>query len=233
MTLLERCRTVRTQIESRRCSAPCTPRGRGVSKPREELKAARDQIAAELGRLIVLRDKGVTVVKPPIPSTARDNLSEFSTRLATDTPDTGKDFGRLKRAVDKVAKEVSASKAKALETVSRDLPAIEESFLRQVEQIPGYADQVANIRQRRDALLRNLDLQSMNAQSLADFLDKRDQLRDLADHLKPDEFPKEVLEFFRATRQGGAPLEKFTSVVSEWLEQRGQLKNVRVTMIQR
>jgi Asp-tRNA(Asn)/Glu-tRNA(Gln) amidotransferase C subunit len=186
-----------------------------------------------LERLIVLRDKGVAVVKPPIPSTARENLSEFSNRLATDTPDTGKEFGRLKRAVDKVAKEVTNAKSKALESVSRDLPAIEESFLRQVEQIPGYVEQVANIRQRRDALLRNLDLQSMNAQSLADFLDKRDQLRDLADHLKPDEFPKEVLEFFRATRQGGATLEKFTSVVSEWLEQRGQLKNVRVTMIQR
>ena len=132
-----------------------------------------------------------------------------------------------------MAKEVSTSKSKALELVNRDLPAIEESFLRQVEQIPGYVEQVANIRQRRDALLRNLDLQSMNAPSLAEFLDKRDQLRDLADQLKPDEFPKEVLEFFRATRQGGAPLEKFTSAVREWLEQRGQLKNVRVTMIQR
>jgi hypothetical protein len=233
MTLLEHCRTVRFQIESRNALRVAHKEAEAFRNRAEELKQARDQIAAELERLIVLRDKGVAVVKPPIPSTARENLSEFSNRLATDTPDTGKDFGRLKRAVDKVAKEVAAAKSKALESVSRDLPAIEESFLRQVEQIPGYVEQVANIRQRRDALLRNLDLQSMNAQSLADFLGKRDQLRDLADHLKPDEFPKEVLEFFRATRQGGAPLEKFTSVVSEWLEQRGQLKNVRVTMIQR
>lgn len=233
MTLLEHCRTVRSQIESRNALQLAHKKAEAFRNRAEELKEARDQMATELDRLIVLRNKGVIVVRPPIPSTARDLLSEFSTRLATDTPDAGKDFGRLKRAVDKVARELSASNIKALELVSRDLPSIEESFLRQVEQIPGYAEQVANIRQRREALPRNLDLQSMNAQSLAEFLDKRDQLRDLADHLKPDEFPKEVLEFFKATRQGGAPLEKFTSVVSEWLEQRGQLKNVRVTMIQR
>ena len=232
MTLLEHCRTVRSQIEGRNALRLAHREAEAFRKRAEELKGAREEIAAELDRLIVLRDKGVTIQRPPIPATARELLGQFSTGLASDSPDTGKDFGRLKRAVDKVAREVNSASSKALESVNRDLPAIEESYLRQVEQIPGYAEKVANIRQRRDALLQKLDLQSMNAQSLAEFLDKRDQLRSLADQLSPEDFPKEVLEFFKASRQGGAPLEKFTAVVREWLDQRGQLKNVRV-IIQR
>lgn len=232
MTLLEHCRNVRSQIEGRNALRLAHREAEAFRKRAEELKEVRDQLGSELDRLIVLRDKGVTVQRPPKPVTARELLSEFSTRLAASSPDTGKDFGRLKRTVDKVAREISTASSKALELVNRDLPTIEESYLRQVEQIPGYAEQVANIRQRRDALLQNLDLQSMNAQSLAEFLDKRDQLRAMADQLNPDDFPKEVLEFFRASRQGGAPLEKFTTVVREWLDQRGQLKNVRV-IIQR
>jgi hypothetical protein len=228
MTLLEHCRTVRSQIEGRNALRLAHREAEAFRKRAEELKGAREEIATELDRLIVLSDKGVTIQKPPIPATARELLGQFSTGLASDSPDMGKDFGRLKRAVDKVSREVSSASSKALESVNRDLPAIEESYLRQVEQIPGYAEKVANIRQRRDALLRNLDLKSMNAQSLAEFLDKRDQLRSLADQLNPEDFPKEVLDFFRASRQGGAPLEKFTTVVREWLDQRGQLKNVRV-----
>jgi hypothetical protein len=54
----------------------------------------------------------------------------------------------------------------------------------------------------------------------------------LSDDLKPSEFPVEVLDFFKAGRQGqGAPLEKFTEGVKRWLEERGLLKNVRVTVI--
>jgi hypothetical protein len=230
MTLLEHCRTVRSQIEGRNALRLAHREAEAFRKRAEELKAAGDLIAIELDRLKVLQGKGVTVVKPPKPATARELLSQFSTRLETNFSDTGNDFGRLKRAVDKVAREVAASSGKALESVSRDLPAIEESFLNQVELIPGYADKVANIRQRRDILRRNLDLNSMDAQSLAQFLDKRDELRALADQLNPDEFPKEVLDFYKASRRGGVPLEKFTTVVRDWLDKKGQLKSVRVTI---
>ena len=43
----------------------------------------------------------------------------------------------------------------------------------------------------------------------------------------------EVLEFFRAGRQGGAPLEKLTASVRQWLADRDLLKSVRVTVVAR
>jgi hypothetical protein len=55
-------------------------------------------------------------------------------------------------------------------------------------------------------------------------------VKTLADRLNPDEFPKEVREFFSAMRRGGAPLEKFTETVRQWLSDRDQLKNVRITL---
>jgi hypothetical protein len=70
----------------------------------------------------------------------------------------------------------------------------------------------------------------MTAPELEEFLDRRDALKQLADQLNPEEFPKEVLEFFKAARRGGAPLEKFTSSVQEWLSQQDLLTSVRIVI---
>jgi hypothetical protein len=174
----------------------------------------------------------VSLAKLSGTTAATDVLRELLIGLAMNATDTGKDYGRLKRSVEKMRKDLSGACEKALGAVNRDLPNIEESFLKQVEAIPAFSEKVARIRQQRDGLLCGQDPSSMSALELAQFLDKRDDLKALADQLNPDEFPKEVLEFFKAARYGGAPYDKFTVAVREWLKDRDQLKNVRV-IIQR
>ena len=89
------------------------------------------------------------------------------------------------------------------------------------------------IRQQRDALLNGNDPR-LSAEALEQFLDHREALRKLADDLTPDEFPNEVLEFFKAGRHGGgAPLEKLTPSVRQWLSDRDLLKYVRVRVVVR
>jgi hypothetical protein len=73
----------------------------------------------------------------------------------------------------------------------------------------------------------------MSADALKEFLNRREALKKLADDLKPDEFPEDVLAFFRAGRHGGAPLDKLTVPVKQWLADRDLLKNVRVIVIAR
>lgn len=234
MTLLDRCQTLRERIEKHESLRRAHKEAEGFRDRASALEEVRQTLAGGMGRVRVLRLKGVAIAKMPDPSTALAALQEYQQSLVDGSTEGGKDYGRLKRSVDKVGKDVVAAVEKALEAVKRDLPTIEEAFLKQVALIPAYSSQVDRIRAERDALLARSEPAKMTPDELATFLDRRDQLRRLADALNPEEFPKEVLDFFKAARQqGGAPFEKLTETVRLWLEERDQLKNVRVTVVAR
>jgi hypothetical protein len=197
------------------------------------LEAIQRELAFAMRRVEVLLLKGFEIAKLPDPTAALAARDAYVGELS-DGAYEGGNYSRFKRSVEKVTREVGVGVTKALETVKRDLPTIEEAFLKQVEVIPTYAEQVARIRRERDALFAKTDPAGMSPEDLATFLDRRDDLRNLADRLKPAEFPKEVLDFFRAARQqDGAPIEKLTETVRAWLEERDQLKNVRVRVVAR
>jgi hypothetical protein len=232
MTVFERCKNLREQIVQRDSLRRADKEAEAFRARVSELRPVRAQLAADVERLEVLQRKGVAIIKPPLPTAALKILRDCESSLVTIPTESGREFGRLKRAIEKVGEDLRSAANKALDAVTRDLPTIEESFLKQVELIPARKDQVARIREKRDSLFKGkgLDLRSKTAEDLEQFLDKRNELRVLAEELNPDEFPKEVLEFFRAVRQGGAPLDKLTDGVREWLTARGQLKDLRITI---
>ena len=231
MTLPERCRNVRAQIDQRNTLRVAHQEADAFRVQLNDLRPVRLEIAAELAKLVVFKKRALLVSKLSPPTTAQTILDECRKGLEDNPNEIGKDFGRLKRAIEKVRKDVVSAREKALEAVSRALPNIEEGYLKQVEVVPGYKPRVDRIRQERDRLQQGTSPSSMSAEQLEHFLDRRDSLRQHAEELKPEEFPKEVLEFFSAARRGGVPLEKFTASLQEWLSQRGQLKNVRVTIL--
>lgn len=234
MTLLDRCQTLRQRIEKHDSLRRAHKEAEGFRDRASALKEVRQALGDGMGRVRVLRLKGVAITKMPDPSTALAALQDYRQSLVEGSTEGGRDYGRLKRSLEKVGKEVVAAVEKALESVKRDLPTVEEAFLKQVALIPAYANQVDRIRAERDALFARSEPAQMAPDDLATFLDRRDQLRRLADELNPEEFPKEVLDFFKAARQqGGAPFEKLTETVQLWLEERDQLKNVRVTVVAR
>lgn len=232
MTLLDRCANIRLRILKQHDLRRAHKDAEALRERAGELQTLREGVAAALARIVVLKRKSVPVAKLPSPATAKTVLTEVQTKLSESPLESGKDYGRLKRSLDKLDKDLLGVAAKALESIRRDLPAVEEAFLRQVELIPSYANQVARIRQQRDELLNGRD-PGASAEALGQFLDRREALRRLADDLKPDEFPNEVLEFFKAGRHGGAPLGKLTETVRQWLAERDLLKNVRVTVVAR
>jgi hypothetical protein len=231
MTLPERCRNVRAQISDRNRLKAAHQEADAFRMQLNAINPARTEIAAELTKLLVFKKRAILANKPPAPAVAQAILAECKQGLAASPNEIGKDFGKLKRALEKVRKDLVNARDKALEAISRTLPNIEESYLKQVEVIPGYQARVNRIRQERDRLHLGTTPSSMTAMQLEHFLDERDSLRQHAEELKPEEFPKEVLDFFSAARRGGIPIEKFTSSLKEWLSQRGQLKNVRVTIL--
>jgi hypothetical protein len=232
MTLQDRCKQIRSKIGARNELRRSHKEAEALRERVGELQAARRAVSDAVRQLAVLTAKGVGVPKLPSPATTITLLLEVQ-RSITETPhERGKDFGNLKRSIDKVGRQLREKVEKAIESVKRDLPAVEEAFLKQVEVVPGYEARVASVRQQRDALLKGND-PNVSAEALEEFLDRREALRRLADELKPDEFPKDVLDFFRAARHSGAPLEKLTDTVRAWLSERDLLKNVRVTVVAR
>lgn len=232
MNLLERCTNIRAQILRRNDLRRAHKDAAAFRERASELRTGREAVAASLARVLVLRAKAVPVPKLPSPAIAKTVLEECRLKLSENPVESGRDYGRLKRSIDKLGKDLHGVTEKAIESVRRDLPSVEEAFLRQVEVIPGYETRVASIRQQRDALLNGHDPHT-SAEALEQFLDRREALRKLADDLNPDEFPSEVLDFFKAGRHGGAPLEKLTATVRQWLADKDLLKSVRVTVVAR
>jgi hypothetical protein len=231
MTILDRSTNIQRQIQERNRLRLAYKNAEAFRARATELRELRENFSDAIARLDVLKVRGV--LPPVIPSSTNASaiVTECQVGLAGNPDEIGKDYGRLKRALDKLARDVLGVAAKVIDTVQRDLPSVDETFLKQVELVPGYQTKIQNIRQQRAALLQGTD-PKQSAQALAQFLDRRKDLRALADDLRPTEFPQEVLDFFKAGRQGqGAPLEKFTSGVQKWLSARGLLGNVRVTVI--
>jgi hypothetical protein len=234
MSFLDRCKTLRERIEKHESLRRAHKDAEAFRDRATALEEIHRELESTMRRVEVLRVKGFQVMRLPDPTAAVALGDEYARELANGSTEVGKEYGRFKRSVEKVTRDVVAVVAKALEAVKRDLPTIEEAFLKQVELIPAYAEQVARIRRERDVLFARAEPAGMSSDDLATFLDRRDDLRKLADQLSPTEFPKDVLDFFRAARQqDGAPLEKFTETVRVWLHERDQLKNVRVRVIPR
>ncbi|MEQ1886560.1 MAG: hypothetical protein ABL967_15960 [Bryobacteraceae bacterium] len=230
MTVLERCKNLREVITQRDVLRRADKEAEAFRARVGELRPTRTQLAADVEKLEVLQRKGVAIIKPPLPTSALKVLKDCESSLAANPTETGRDFGRLKRSLEKVGEDLRTATSKALDLVTGDLPSIEENLLKQQELIPSRKDQVARIREKRDTLVKAkaIYLRSRTAQDLDQFLDKRNELRALAEELNVGDVPKEVLEFFKAERQGGAPLEKLTDTVRDWLAAQGQLKDLRI-----
>lgn len=228
MTLQERCDALVSKIEAGRKLKLADKEAEALRKRLEELHVSKEQISNELAKLLVLRRRQVNVGKLPSPLPALERLSEIKGLLTDHPEEANKNLGQAKRTIDAFGRALGLLADKTIEMVNRDLPSIDESFLKQVELIPEYTLRVVNIREKRQLLLNGRDVKAMRATELDQFLERRDALRSLTDQLLPAEFPKEVLEFFKAARHDGAPLDKFTDTVREWLVKRNQLKNVRV-----
>jgi hypothetical protein len=233
MVLLDRCTSLRERIGKHDSLRRAHKDAEAFRDRANALEGVHRELSVAIRRIEVLRLKRVEVAKLPDPAPAVAARDGYLAELRGGSSEGG-NYSRFKRSMDKISREVSAAVAKALEAVTRDLPTIEEAFLKQVEAIPAHTEQVARVRRERDALFAKADPASMSPEELSAFLDRRDDLRKLADQLNPGEFPKEVLDFFRAARQqDGAPIEKLTDTVRAWLEERDQLKNVRVRVVAR
>jgi hypothetical protein len=197
-----------------------------------EIKPLRDRLVEGTERVRVLRSHRIEVGQLRDTGSTLQALRNYQLKVSESPGESGREHGLAKRTLDSLCGSVDEAADASLKRVIGAIPTVEEVFLRQVETNPLYAKQVAEVRAARDALKREAVTAGSSSEELADFLRKREALRTLAERLKPSEFPQEVLDFFKAARQG-APLEKLTDTVKQWLTERDQLRNIRVIVVDR
>jgi hypothetical protein len=165
---------------------------------------------------------------PPV-VTAKATKAQYLAALSTAPLDTGREHGQFRRAVQKVSDDLATGLREGLGSIQRELPSSDETFLRQVELLPQYKATVEEIRRRRQELLGGRSILDRTPSELDAMLFKREQLRELANSLLPEEFPKAVLEFYKwARRKDGAALDLLTPDVRDWLALRKLLQSVRL-----
>lgn len=229
MGLLDRCKAVRAEIGRRDSLLREVGEAEKYSERVQEILESREALTGVIGRLRVLRQHRIDVGRLRDPRPVLERLQLYEQKLGASPSESGVDHGHLKRSLEALRKAYTESAQAALEAVIGALPTIEETFLRQVEANPVYKKKVADIRAAREEL-RQEGRRELSTAGLDEFLEKRERLRILAEGLKPSDFPKEVLEFFKAAR-GGAPLDKLTEGVRRWFTERNQLNNLRVIVV--
>ncbi|MEA2569256.1 MAG: hypothetical protein QOI24_1257 [Acidobacteriota bacterium] len=232
MTVLERCHSLRAEIDRYTHLARAESEATVFRERATELRATYEAIGTALHKRRILVANAASVPALPGPSRPLVLIQEYRDAVVTSPQDAGKVYGQLKRSINKFSADVTGTIAVAIDTLKTQLPSVEEPFLKAVERIPGYAEKVARIRTQRDRLAGGRVSVEMAPDDIAKFLDARTQLRTLAGELQPAEFPAEVLAFFQAVRRDrGAPVDQLTEAVRHWLVEHDLLKNVRVTLV--
>src|SRR5271157_4795978 len=117
MNLPERCRNVRAQIDQRNELRRAHQEAKACRERASEFLAIRTQVSSEFAKVLVLKKKSVPIGRAPVVTVALGLLEDCKRELETNPAESGKDFGRLKRSVEKVRKELVSATETALESV--------------------------------------------------------------------------------------------------------------------
>jgi hypothetical protein len=231
MTLTEQCQGTKALIEKRNAGQKAHANSEVFRQRATDLQGIRVGIAANLALVEVLKQHGTKLNKLPPVAAAKSAKEAYATALTADPLASSKEHAQFKRSIQKVSNDVAVVVREVLSSVERELPSSDETFLKQVEVLPQYKATVDEIRRRRQELLGGRSIHDRSPTELDALLSKREQLRELANSLLPEEFPQSVLDFYKvARRKDGAALDALTPEVRDWLAKRKLLQNVRLFM---
>jgi DNA repair exonuclease SbcCD ATPase subunit len=229
MNISERCRELRARITERERLLKANKEAESIRARVDEFVTLRADIQRRLEQRMRLIEHRIPYEPVRNPSPTIELLHEVSRQVSEDYDEAGRAIGKLKRALGVLRDQLTALVAKAIADLKGGIPASDEVFLKQIEEIPSYNRRVTQIRDERDAILSGNDPMT-SPEALQHFLEHLGSLKAATDTLNPNEFSDAVLKFFKAVRRGGARLDDLTPEVRGWLEQKSLLKQVRITL---
>jgi hypothetical protein len=229
---MERCTELQTQLSRLGKAQDNQEKARILGARRDELeerKVLLTRLAAAAS--ILLEHRHLAPKQFPAVDTAQESRAVVRERLDTDpeTLTTGRGYATFIKRLDKINHTLRNQVSSAWSDLVRRHEGGDERFLAQVEQVPGQAEAVAAIRLARTELERASAQEPVSEEQYADFLGCSRNLQRALAGLQPDDFPVEVLRFFKQAQSvGGAPLSLLTEDVRAWLERKGMLERLRI-----
>jgi hypothetical protein len=233
MTILEVCDEVLAKVKELHSREEAHNDAEKYRTRKDELEPLRISLDGNLARGGILRAKGVVLTKFSMPPKVLATAEEFLSTL--EDPELGQKntYGRLRAGLNKTTDALADTIKAAIDGLEKPLGAVEESVLKQLETIPAFKHKIAAVRQKKEEYERASSQKARTVNDLDVFLTKRAELLLLADELKHEDLPPEVLKFFRAVRLNQASIDTLTDTVRTWLDQHDQLKDLRITIVQR
>lgn len=231
-SILERCDDLLAMTTRVKLAREGQSQASELAERRGELEEAQLALTLEAMSTATLVGRG-DLAAAALPDGAKvlESVERVQARLLADPKSltAGSDYKRLLTRIEKFQSGLSGSNATAWAGVVQRHLGGNEGFLRQVEQVPGQASAVDQIRDAREQLKTVAKQLPRDDEGYARFLYLSATLQERLALLDPDDFPREVLTFFRhAQSPGGAPLDLLTNAVRDWLATRGLLDRVRV-----
>jgi len=223
--------SLRAEVERHAALTKAYKAAEGLRERTKELKEEREGLMLTVAKLAVLRDGAGASVGGVDVGAALQTAGDYVEHLKAASADSGKVHNKFRRSVEKVHKEVDKVLEKQFAEIEKSIPSIDETYLKQVELIPGYAGKVKTVRAEKQKLLSSVSLSEMEPLQLAEFLERREAVKTLSESLSPAEFPEEVRDFFGAMRRDAATLDKLTETVRQWLADRDLLKILRLRVV--
>ena len=231
MTILEVCDEVLTKVEELHSREQAHSDAEKYRTRKDELAPLSVSLNGDLARSRTLHAKGVPLSKFKMPANVLTIAEEFIATL--EDPELGQrnTYGRLRTALNKTSEAVQDAIRDAIDKLESPLGAVEESVLKQLETVPAFKHKIATVRQKKEEYQRAFSQRFRTPNDLDVFLTRRAELLLLADELKHEDLPPEVLKFFRAVRLNQASIDTLTDTVRAWLAQHDQLKDLRITIV--
>jgi hypothetical protein len=225
MTVLEQCSNARTDIERYAVLRKSETDARALRELHMKVREHCDALHGVAERLAVLRERQIRIPGRLRTERLLDNAAKLRDEVAA-TLRRPADAANFLRSFKKLSEDALSSLEAALDGYISESKTVDAATLRQLEQIPRFAQQVQTLRDlQRTTSTRAAQLP---VDELRVFLERyarvRESLRDVED------LPAEVKTFLKEVDKGGARLELLTESVREWLATKKLIGNVRIVI---
>lgn len=231
MTVLDQILEVQDEIKKLRDAKGLHQFSNLYETRRGELETQRVAFEKTMAKVVTLAVAGV-LQKEGLPSHGgvAKLLGKVSAILDDPTKLTqGHDFRSLREQLDALTRQLTTRVENNWTTFSASYTKPNRVLLEQIARVPDCAARVAELTELIDRLT---DIEARTPSTQEEFnqyLDTLTSVKEAFQSLNPEQFPKDVLEFFQSSQsKEGAPWDQLTDDVLTWIRDKGLLDKLRI-----
>lgn len=234
MTLIDRCKHLRVRITSAAEFHGRKSKAETIEDRRRRVSDVSPKVHASIDRAKVIREHGLPGPLPPCHAArvaCREAAVIVRAAASSGTPEDLDDaaWRRLTTAVDQDAAALELAVREAVDASQKPVRDLQVSGFEAVAVAFGKEAQVTRLKLDRQSLL-NESWHAKSATELRTLLVFRSNLLKAANELRDIDAPDVVKRFLDSARRAEATVGEFTPEVRSWLEQKGLLGQLRITL---